>query len=61
MVYCTAATFFSEDEKKMVDAVFKNAIDSLSEDDRSLPQIEAILPVGLFWRSARMCTRFCPA
>jgi hypothetical protein len=29
----------------MVETVFKNAIDSLSEDDRSLPQIEAILPV----------------
>jgi len=33
----------------MVEAVFKNAIDSLSEDDRNLPQIEAILPV---WCSA---------
>ena len=29
----------------MVDKVFKNAIDSLSEDDRSLPQIEHILPL----------------
>jgi len=29
----------------MVEAVFQNAIDSLSEDDKSLPQIEAILPL----------------
>ena len=35
----------------MVDAVFKNAIDSLSEDDRTLPQLEAILPVRLHARA----------
>lgn len=34
-----------QEEKAMVEAVFQNAIDSLSEDDKSLPQIEAILPL----------------
>lgn len=29
----------------MVDKVFKNAIDSLSDDDKTLPQIEHILPL----------------
>lgn len=29
----------------MVESVFTNAIDSLSEDDRALPQVETILPL----------------
>lgn len=33
------------DEKKLIEQVFLNAIDSLSEDDRKLPQINAILPL----------------
>ncbi|KAH9127158.1 hypothetical protein AeMF1_002497 [Aphanomyces euteiches] len=37
--------FNSEEEKTMVDQVFKNAMDSLSEDDKSLPQVDAILPL----------------
>eukprot|EP00002_Diphylleia_rotans_P027081 TRINITY_DN541_c0_g1_i1.p1 TRINITY_DN541_c0_g1~~TRINITY_DN541_c0_g1_i1.p1 ORF type:complete len:1028 (-),score=254.82 TRINITY_DN541_c0_g1_i1:2032-5115(-) len=37
--------FNTEQEKKLVDTVFQNAIDSLSEDDRKLPQIENILPL----------------
>jgi ATP-dependent RNA helicase DOB1 len=37
--------FNTTDEKKLVDAVFYNAVDSLSEDDKNLPQIEHILPL----------------
>ncbi|TGZ83792.1 antiviral helicase [Ascodesmis nigricans] len=37
---------FNDDaEKEMVGKVFENAISSLSEDDRSLPQIQHILPL----------------
>lgn len=37
--------FNLEEEKKLVSAVFTNAIESLSEEDRTLPQIEGILPL----------------
>ncbi|KNC96224.1 ATP-dependent RNA helicase MTR4 [Spizellomyces punctatus DAOM BR117] len=37
--------FTSSEEKGMVDTIFKNAVASLSEDDRSLPQIEHLLPL----------------
>ncbi|ETV78170.1 hypothetical protein H257_08367 [Aphanomyces astaci] len=37
--------FNTDEEKHMVDQVFRNAIDSLSEDDKSLPQVDAILPL----------------
>ncbi|EPQ31762.1 uncharacterized protein PFL1_01094 [Pseudozyma flocculosa PF-1] len=37
--------FNTDDEKEMVSTVFTNAIDNLSEEDRSLPQIEHILPL----------------
>ena len=37
--------FNSPDEKELVEAVFVNAIDSLSEEDKSLPQITSILPL----------------
>ncbi|XP_039272874.2 exosome RNA helicase MTR4-like [Styela clava] len=37
--------FNSADEKKLVSEVFTNAIDSLNEEDRSLPQVEAVLPL----------------
>lgn len=37
--------FNTEEEKKLVDEVFSNAIDSLSEDDRKLPQVDNILPL----------------
>ena len=37
--------FTSADEKRLVEQVFLNAIDSLSEDDKQLPQIDAILPL----------------
>lgn len=38
-------TFNDEAEKTMVGKVFENAISSLSEDDRTLPQIQHILPL----------------
>ncbi|UZJ54392.1 hypothetical protein CBS101457_003712 [Exobasidium rhododendri] len=37
--------FNSEEEKTMVSTVFNSAIAALSEEDRSLPQIEHILPL----------------
>ncbi|OON15799.1 hypothetical protein X801_08394, partial [Opisthorchis viverrini] len=37
--------FTSDAEKKIVDEVFRNAIDSLSSEDRSLPQVESVLPL----------------
>jgi len=37
--------FNDESERDMVSQVFKNAISSLNEDDRQLPQIEHILPL----------------
>lgn len=37
--------FNSEEEKKLVGQVFHNAIDSLSSDDKNLPQVENILPL----------------
>jgi len=37
---------FTEDmEKDLISQVYKNAIESLSEDDRKLPQVEALLPL----------------
>jgi len=33
------------DEKKLIDEIFNNAIDSLSEDDKNLPQVINILPL----------------
>lgn len=35
----------TDDEKKLVESVFFNAIDSLSDDDKKLPQVEHILPL----------------
>lgn len=37
--------FNSQDEKDMVSAVFQNAVGSLTEDDRKLPQIQHLLPL----------------
>ena len=37
--------FNNDDERKLIDGVFRNAVDSLSEDDKKLPQIEHILPL----------------
>ena len=36
---------FSEDEKKLVDEVFNNAMNVLSEEDRGLPQVVSVLPL----------------
>jgi superfamily II RNA helicase len=33
------------EEKKLVDEVFHNAMDVLSEEDRQLPQVENVLPL----------------
>eukprot|EP00054_Salpingoeca_dolichothecata_P017500 m.105077 g.105077 ORF g.105077 m.105077 type:complete len:1072 (-) comp22474_c0_seq1:123-3338(-) len=37
--------FNTEDEKELVENVFSNAIDSLSDDDKQLPQVEHVLPL----------------
>jgi ATP-dependent RNA helicase DOB1 len=37
--------FSSEDEKKLIGQIFVNAIDSLSDDDKKLPQVQNILPL----------------
>lgn len=37
--------FNDDDEKKLVESVFNNAIDSLSDDDKKLPQVESVLPL----------------
>nr|XP_002131169.1 exosome RNA helicase MTR4 [Ciona intestinalis] len=39
--------FNSTEERKLVQEVFDNAMDSLSEEDRRLPQVEACLPFVL--------------
>lgn len=36
---------FSVEEKRLVDEVFNNAMDVLSEQDRSLPQVENVKPL----------------
>ncbi|EPY80165.1 superkiller viralicidic activity 2-like 2 isoform 1 [Camelus ferus] len=35
----------SDEEKKMVEEVFSNAIDCLSDEDKKLPQVEHVLPL----------------
>ncbi|CAH8653352.1 unnamed protein product [Schistosoma haematobium] len=37
--------FTTDAEKKVVDEVFRNAIDGLSPEDRALPQVESVLPL----------------
>jgi ATP-dependent RNA helicase DOB1 len=37
--------FNTDDEKTLIDSVFRNAIDCLSEDDKQLPQIAHIIPL----------------
>lgn len=37
--------FNTSDEKKLVDEIFQNAMDVLSEEDRCLPQVENVLPL----------------
>lgn len=40
-----AHCFCADDQKKQVEEVFANAIDSLNDDDKKLPQIEHVLPL----------------
>ena len=37
-------SFSSDEEKKLVEEVFNNAIDCLSDEDKKLPQVSAALP-----------------
>lgn len=37
--------FNTEEEKKMIERVFINAMDSLSDDDKKLPQVDSVLPL----------------
>ena len=37
--------FNNSDEKELVDQVFNNAIEALSEDDKTLPQVQTLLPL----------------
>ncbi|XP_066506476.1 exosome RNA helicase MTR4 [Hoplias malabaricus] len=37
--------FNTDDEKKLVEEVFSNAIDCLSDEDKKLPQVEHVLPL----------------
>ncbi|KAI5099548.1 superkiller viralicidic activity 2-like 2 [Silurus meridionalis] len=37
--------FNTDEEKKLVDEVFSNAIDCLSDEDKKLPQVEHVLPL----------------
>ncbi|KAM6391491.1 exosome RNA helicase MTR4 isoform 2-T2 [Rhynochetos jubatus] len=41
----TKLDFNTDEEKKMVEEVFNNAIDCLSDEDKKLPQVEHILPL----------------
>ena len=37
--------FNNEEEKTLVKQVFENALESLGEEDRNLPQVASILPL----------------
>jgi ATP-dependent RNA helicase DOB1 len=41
----TKLDFCEPEEKTLISQIFQNAIDSLSEDDRKLPQVENMLPL----------------
>uniref|UniRef100_A0A8I5NA66 Exosome RNA helicase MTR4 n=1 Tax=Papio anubis TaxID=9555 RepID=A0A8I5NA66_PAPAN len=41
----TKLDFNTDEEKKMVEEVFSNAIDCLSDEDKKLPQVEHVLPL----------------
>ncbi|OXB55703.1 hypothetical protein ASZ78_000740 [Callipepla squamata] len=41
----TKLDFNTDEEKKMVEEVFNNAIDCLSDEDKKLPQVENVLPL----------------
>jgi len=37
--------FTTDEEKRLIGEVFSNAMDSLSDEDKQLPQVDAILPL----------------
>ena len=37
--------YIEDEEKSLVDEVFNNAIDALSDEDKKLPQVEHVLPL----------------
>ena len=41
----TRLDFNNDDEKTLIEQVFLNAIEALSDDDRRLPQVETLLPL----------------
>ena len=41
----TKLDFTTDDEKSLIERIFRNAMDSLSDDDKKLPQVDAILPL----------------
>ncbi|KAB0381177.1 hypothetical protein FD755_008961 [Muntiacus reevesi] len=45
IVQMTKLDFNTDEEKKMVEEVFSNAIDCLSDEDKKLPQVENVLPL----------------
>jgi ATP-dependent RNA helicase DOB1 len=44
---CTvqSLTGLADEEKRLVQQIFSNAIDILSDDDKKLPQVEHVLPL----------------
>ncbi|XP_036164418.1 exosome RNA helicase MTR4 isoform X3 [Myotis myotis] len=42
---CASGCSLLDEEKKMVEEVFSNAIDCLSDEDKKLPQVEHVLPL----------------
>ena len=45
VIHTTSLFFHTADEKALVEEVFTNAIDCLSDDDKKLPQVEHVLPL----------------
>ena len=41
---CEGIDLNNEDEKVMVETIYQNALDDLTEDDKRLPQVVALLP-----------------
>lgn len=41
----TKLDFNDNDERSLVESVYMNAIDTLSDDDKKLPQVEHLLPL----------------
>uniref|UniRef100_A0A4W5L5G7 Uncharacterized protein n=1 Tax=Hucho hucho TaxID=62062 RepID=A0A4W5L5G7_9TELE len=43
--YAHVPFVFPDEEKQLVEEVFNNAVDCLSDDDKKLPQVENVLPL----------------